>query len=318
MVTPTLGEKAACGVALYGKLWSDALVDLESYNFQILYTDSINDTINTIQKLQPQVVFYMWHVSATNWMSDPVIRNQFPQIKHVAIHHDLTQDIVDNFSIEHHNGGFPYAITANPTIVGKHNVFVTTKLIPPSPTIPYQESSIPIIGYQGFAFAHKGIARLAHQVNQEFDECILRFHMAKSWFSDPNGMGIIQRINEIKAAITKPKIQVQVSTGMMETQDLVNWLSQNTINCYLYDFPLAAGLASAPDYAIAARRPIAVSNNHMLRHFADCTPSVILSEHNTLMQIVANGFSPIEPLYQAYSKENFLQDWSKIIDHLIR
>jgi hypothetical protein len=316
-VTPTLEEKAACGVGLYGKLWSDALLDLNDFDFKVIYTDSVEETFLEIKNFLPQVIFYMYHVGATKWMENPIFRENFPNAKHIAILHDVQQHEIDNFNPEVLSGGIPYVITCNPTLKGNEKVFISNKLLPPSPTIKYQESSITTIGYQGFAGSHKGIETLASIVNEEFDECIFKLHIPPAFYFDRDGHETNKRIQEVRNKITKPGIKLEFSHNMMSSQDLVNWLSQNTINCYLYDYPLPAGLASAPDYALAARRPIAVSNNMMLKHFSKCTPSVIINEPFNLKQIIANGITPLEDLYKDYSKESFLSDWSNAINHFI-
>jgi len=97
-ITPTLGEKEACGVGLYGKLWGDALADLENFELKVLYTDSVEEALSMVQTYSPQVVFYMYHIGATRWMADPVLRQSFPEIKHVAILHDVQQHEIDNFN----------------------------------------------------------------------------------------------------------------------------------------------------------------------------------------------------------------------------
>jgi len=154
-------------------------------------------------------------------------------------------------------------------------------------------------------------------VNEEFDKCIFKLHIPPAFYFDRDGRETNQRIDEVRSKITKPGIQLEFTHNMMTTQELVNWLGQNTINCYFYDYPLPAGLASAPDYALAARRPIAVSNNMMLKHFSKCNPSVIINEPYTLKQIISNGVAPLEHLHKAYSKESFLTDWGNAINHFI-
>jgi hypothetical protein len=314
-VTQTLGFKAACGVGLYGKLWADTLVDLEKYKFIPLFTDSLEETIDKIREIQPVIVIYNFHNGTSQWMSHSVLRQTFPNVKHVGIHHDMVQSMINNFDTNRF-GGFDYYIIANPSVTGNDQVFVVNKLLPSGPTIPYVESQLPIIGYQGFGFGHKGIARLAQQVNQEFDKCLFRLHIPYSWFEDRDGHQTAQRVAEIRSLITKPGIKLEFSHDLIDTQELVDWLSQNTINCYLYDFPYDAGLASAPDYALAARRPIAVSRNHMMKHFHSLQPSVVLDD-SSIKQIIANGTAPLEPLYRAYSKESFLSDWTNVLTRIL-
>jgi hypothetical protein len=319
MVTPTLGEKEGCGVGLYGKHWATALLEAEDFDFAVLYTDSMQETLNTIYNLQPDIVFYMWNRIASGWMENPVIKQIFPKIKHVNICVDTItqQEVVDNFSPEQHNGGFDYLLVCNPTLVGNDKVFVSSKLLPPAPTIPEYTGDFPIIGYHGFALGYKGIARLASVINDEFDEAIFRLHMPRSWFMDHYGEETAQRKFEISRIITKPGIKVEYTHHMMEPQEMVNWLSQNSINCYFYDRMDHAALASSTDYALAARRPIAVSRSNYFKDFFTCNPSVVINEPHSLKEIIANGIEPLKHLHESYTKENFIKNWSVAINKII-
>lgn len=317
MITPTLGEKEACGIGLYGKLWSDSLLKMDGVNFEVIFTDSIVEAVIKIKDFEPDIVFYMWNRIASDWMSNPNIRSAFPKTKHINIHHDMNQEMIDNFDINLHNGGFEYAITMNPVLEGNKQVFIANKLLPPGPTIPIVDNPIPVIGYQGFALSYKGIARLAQIVNSEFDECIFRLHMPRSWFLDRDGFETELRKNEIAPLITKPGIKIEYSHDIKNTQELVNWLSQNSINCYFYFNSANSGLASAPDYALAARRPIAVSSSEYFKNFYPCTPSVVIYEPFSLRQIIENGTEPLNELYEAYSEKNFHNDWFNAINYFL-
>jgi hypothetical protein len=319
MVTPTLGEKEACGVGLYGKHWASALIDLPNCDFNVLYTDSLEETINKISELSPKIVFYMWNRIASGWMENPVIKHIFPQIKHVNICVDTcaNQNIINNFSPELHNGGFQYYLVCNPALVGNERVFISTRLLAPEPTVPHVKSDLPIIGFHGFALPYKGIAKLADTINREFDECVFRLHMPQSWFLDRYGQETAQRKREIESIIKKPGISVEYSHDLLEPQDMVNWLSQNTINCYFCDSIQDSALASSTEYALAAKRPIAVTRSNYFKDFFECSPSVIINEPHTLKEIIQNGFDPLKPLYEKYSRQSFIKDWSFAIEKIL-
>jgi hypothetical protein len=108
---------------------------------------------------------------------------------------------------------------------------------------------------------------------------------------------------------------VEVSHAFMSTEEVVKWLNQNTLNCYFNHYPDPAGIASSPDYAIAAKKPIAIRTNHMLQHLQNLTPSIQI-EHNTLKQIIENGIAPLEPIYNKYSHKQLIQDYENICDKL--
>jgi hypothetical protein len=102
----------------------------------------------------------------------------------------------------------------------------------------------------------------------------------------------------------------------MPTQDVIDMMAMNTVNCYFFDYQAGWGVSSSTDYALACGRPIAVSKSYMLRNFWDLTPSVNI-EDNTLKQIIDKGTAPLEPLYKAYSKESVFDDYTAILDKLL-
>jgi len=318
-VTQTLGHKAACGIGLIGKLLGEALIQHPDYEFGVVFSDSMSDVINIIAQFDPKVVIYNYAPGTTPWMNDPRMRAQFPHIKHARIMHDMHQGIADAFHPNLHEG-WEYLIADDPSVVGNDHVFITNRLLPDGPTVQYVEPAKPIIGFQGFGPPHKGIARLAHKVQEEFDEATLRFHIPFGYYEDLAhgyaGSNAHQRVKEVMSIINKPGIDVVITHDLLETQEIVNLLAQNTINCYFYDYLDGCGIASSPDYALAAKRPIAVTRSHQMRNFWNLTPSVLI-ENSSIKEIIAQGTTPLEPLYQAYSKESVLRDYGVIIQKLI-
>ena len=103
---------------------------------------------------------------------------------------------------------------------------------------------------------------------------------------------------------------------MWDDQTIINMLAQNTINCYFYDYQDGAGLSSSVDYALAARRPIAVTRSHQMRHLWNLTPSILI-ENSSIQQIIDQGTAPLEPLYKDYSKESVWQDYTNMLQKLL-
>jgi len=319
-ITQTLGKKAACGIGLIGKLLGETLLQHPDHDFVMVYADSVHEAIPAIQEHNPKIVIYNYAPGTTPWMDEPRMRNPFPHIKHVRIMHDMHQGIADSFHPRHHQG-WEYLLADDPSVIGNDHVFITNRLLPPGPTVEYVEPSKPIIGFQGFGPPHKGIARLAHKVQEEFDEATLRFHIPFGYYEDLihgfKGSNAYNRVREVESIITKPGIDIKITHDLMETQDIVNLLAQNTINCYFYDYLDGCGIASSPDYALAARRPIAVTKSHQMRNFWNLEPSVLI-EDSSIKEIIARGTAPLEPLYKAYSKESVLADYGRIIDILTK
>ena len=315
-VTQTLGYKKACGIGLIGNLIGRTLLDNNDYNFSLVFSDDLHQIGRSIKKVDPVAVIYNSHIYSTPWLEDPALREYFPNIIHIKLDHEVTQETVDNFRPSEGNG-WRYMVANAPGCVGTDNFFITNRLLPATPTVSYVEPPKPIIGFQGFGAPYKGIARLAAQVQKEFDEAVIRLHMPNSYYIDRDGAQARERVAEVKSIITKPGIDIEVSNELLETQEVVNLLAQNTINCYFYDHMPGSGIASSTDYALAARRPIAVTRSTMMRNYWDISPSVCI-EDTTLKTIISNGIEPLEDLYNSCSKERVLADYTNMLDRLLK
>ena len=318
-VSQTLGFKAACGIGLIGKLIGETLLNHPDYEFRICYTDDWNGVSNAVKQFQPQTIIYNYAPGTTPWMDDYNARSQFNPIPQVRIMHDMHQRIADEFHPDNH-AGWQYLLADDPSVVGNDRVFITNRLLPPTSTHAYQDGPKPIIGFQGFGPPHKGIARLAHKVQEEFDEAVLRLHIPYGYYEDlihqRAGSNALARAAEVRSIITKPGIDLEISHDLMETDDIVNWLAQNTINCYFYDYLDGAGMSGSIDYAIAARRPIALTRSHQFRNFWKCEPSIFI-EDKSIKEIIAQGTAPLEYFYNAYSAESVYRDYSAMLQKLI-
>jgi hypothetical protein len=316
-VTQTLGERAACGIGIIGQLIGNTLLEHPDYEFAMVETDDWTGVSDAYNQFNPQCIIYNYSPGSTPWMDNADARSSY-SVPQVRIMHDMHQRVADEFTPEK-NSGWQYVLADDPSVVGNKHVFITNRLLPPITTHVYQESNKPIIGFQGFGPPHKGIGRLARQVQEEFDEAVLRFHVPFGYYEDlMNGYAgshANARVREVKRIIQKPGIEVQFSHNLMETNEIVDWLAQNTINCYLYDYLDGCGIASSPDYALAARRPIALAHSHQFRNFWN-TPEIFI-ENKTIKEIIAQGTAPLEPYYAAYTPESVYRDYSAMLQVLI-
>lgn len=237
------------------------------------------------------------------------------------IHYDIHQKVADNYSLSKFHG-FKYVLTDDITMKGNDNILIVPRSMPVD-GLPYllEEITIssPIIGFQGFGLPHKNIAQIAVAFQKEFDSGTIRLHMPKSSFADPDGAGARHSEMEVRSIITKPGINIEVNNEFLTSEGIVEWLSQNDINCYFNSYLDGAGIASSPDYALAARKPIAVSRSFQFRHFWDLSPSIIYSpENNTLKKIMENGVAPLVPIYEQNSHIALIKRYEEILDKIIR
>lgn len=301
-------QKYHCGIGIKGKLITEILHKSSKYNFISCFIDNNTDLEKYIIDYKPKAIFYNYHETTTPWLNDPFLRIKYSNVHHVLIHYDIHQKLVDAFKPFNQ---FKYLLTDDDTLVGNDNVFVVPRSIPIDNFSSKYIHSIPKIGFQGFAIQHKNIPLIARTVNNEFDEAILRLHIPFSYYGTRENIQHI--LDDVYKQITKPCIKIEVSHDFLTDEEIVKWLSENTVNCYFNDYLDGAGIASSPDYAISARRPIAITKSHQFRNMWNLSPSIIIGE-NTLKQIIENGTKPLEPLYEKYSHKNLISAYEKICD----
>jgi hypothetical protein len=308
-------EKSSCGIYLIGKLLSETLEKSKKFKFKTYFINNKVDLNNAILENDPICIIYNYHETTTPWLNGHSLNLSYPKIKHVIIHHDMHQSKINSYNPIDFSG-FEKVISPDPTLIGNKYVFPVNRLIPPYTPNNYIENQIPIIGFQGFGAKHKGIDKIARKVQEEFDEAIIRLHIPHSFYSDPNGAMAMRRVNEVKSIINKPNIKIEHSHNLLSTKEIIDFLNQNTINCYFNDYLAGAGLASSPDYALATNRPIAVTKSHQLRNFLNLKPSICI-EDNSLKDIISFGLEPLKEMKEKYSEKNVINDYENAIENFI-
>ena len=102
--TQTINGKP-CGIGLIGKLIGESLIKSNKYKFNILYTDNNENLLKKIIELNPVAIIYNYHISTTEWVKVLDIRNNYQNIKHIMLNHDVSQKFIDNYN-ENDNFGF--------------------------------------------------------------------------------------------------------------------------------------------------------------------------------------------------------------------
>lgn len=308
-VTQTLGYKSACGIGLIGDLFGNALLDHPKYNVKLLYSDDLAEIKKTIRNYLPDAILYNYSPVSTYWINDISLRyGEFEHIPQARIMHDINQHDVDIYDPKN-NYGWYFNFTSDHTLKGNKYIYPATRIIPPSPNIIPKSPDIITIGFHGFGFKQKGIHRIAEQVVKEFDEAIIKLHIPYAFYGDFHGSEANKRLEEVKNIVSvNPNIKVIASHKMLSTMETINLLSENTINCYFYDYNDGVALSSSVDYALSARKPIAVTKSHQMRNLWNLTPSILI-ENSSLKEIISNDIEPLKPLYQKYSKEEFHNDY---------
>ena len=303
---------AICGVGILGNLIADTLAKSKKYNVIKLLTEDPNEVVEHYNKYKPSIVLYNFNRVSAPWMMDQTWRKHIKAIEAIVYHE---YDVQVNFDpADWYN--FKYAIVHDPLAKENGRLFSVQRLMPPySPSKPFQKPSIPTIGFQGQMVACKGLDAVVKQVQSEFDHALIRVHAPDFRF----GEGSEEYQKNLKAmydAIHKPGIKIDYMTDIKTDQEIVDFLSENTINCYFYWYNAGCGLASSLDFALAAKRPFAITQSFMFRHFWDLEPSNLIHK-NSLRQIISFGLEPYKKFYEDYTEENVIAGYERAFDTMI-
>lgn len=287
-----------CGVYQHGTNTVNILINKsKTYNYVHALCDNIQELNDYICQFQPIAIIYNYHPTVLGWIT-PLAYN-LPQL---AIHHEPTMALPQ---------GITAVISQDPTIQETPTLFSSGRFIFDYNN-EYPIPSVPVIGSFGFGLPGKGFQRLTELILKEFDEAKVRFHIAYATFGDASGVMARAKAEECRKMIYKKGISLEITHAFKSVDQLIDWLAQNTLNAFLYDpFP-DRGISGPPDYALSARRPIALTKSYMFKHMWDASPSIFV-EDMTLKQIIANGLAPLQQFYDKWSERQLAETYDRII-----
>ena len=238
---------------------------------------------------------YNWYPGDTSWLNDELIADlKRPQFVIAGHNHD------SHFANSLHNWS---CVTVAET---------TNRITPlPRPIIPcddivYAPPGERIkIGSFGFGFDHKNFPGIVKMVNEQFKDVVVELNLQITFGS---GLDCIRETNfeaQKCRLLAEPNVELNISHKFIDDQrSLIRWLNQNDLNIFLYDDqPHLMAISSCLDFALAAKKPIALSRSSLFRH-VNHIPGIWVDE-TPLKEIIANGIAPLQPLYDAWTPEAF-------------
>jgi len=322
-----------CGVYEFGKNIYTAISNSTAFKIIGVELASMNELNNAIKSHKPVAIIYNYHPSVMPWLctkiSKGVYKNNIASIDiiQIGIVHEITQQVADSATSYRNkyilgqpelklNSLFDFYIAPDPTLLLKNRiVFKTGRLIPDYQnkfTVP----SVVTIGSFGFGTANKGFHNVVEKVQQEFDEAIINLNIPIADFGDEDGSKAKKIIQECKAIVNKPGIQLNITQHYFDSEQLLDFLAKNSMNVFLYEDKKGRGISSTIDNALAVKRPVAVSRCPMFRHILTAVPSVCI-EDITLKQILNNGFEPLDQLSKYWTKESIIWEYERILNAII-
>jgi len=301
-----------CGIYQHGLSLHDVLKKSEYYNFVLVECGSDQDLLCAYRKYRPKAIIYNRNDYTMPWIT----RSLLKRIKalHVCILHTVSQTIADGLN----NFLFDYYLTDDPAILLYNPIlFKYNRLVQKTAVVP-KKTGLPIIGSFGLCLPDKGFERVVYVVQNEFEKAIINLHMPKSSVIDSEGVIADSVIRRCKDMIVKPGIQLNITSGFLSKEELVDFLSKNTINAFFYDEHRGRGneISGVMEYAIAANRPIAVTRCGMFRHFLIEFPNVCCIENNTLKEILSRDPDYLSYFQEAWCDENLIWDFERMLNEI--
>lgn len=298
-----------CGVYQFGRrLYQEVLSPSLEIRWQLVETDNLAMLAEHVRELAPDFVLLNYHPLTLGFVDSPELRRWGPAI--LAIAHEFDQQTADCLDLPFAD----FALCPDPGIVPRNPIVLPVTRFIPAPVVPASgPPEVFTVGSFGFATPEKGFERLCALVDKELDRARIRINIPAH---DSQALVPQSQIDAIvescRAAITKPGIELDITHDFLDDEALMRFLSENTINAFLYTAGRGRGISSVVDHALASGRPLAVSGSPMFRNVLALNPSISVEER-TLSAIAAGGTAPLAPLLRDYSAENARKSWQRAI-----
>ena len=183
-------------------------------------------------------------------------------------------------------------------------------------TPEYKEKNIPIIGSFGFATEGKKWEKIVEEVQNEFDEALIRINIPYATHVPDNQTRIHKVTMKCFNVLTKPNVKLEITNNNFSKEELIDWCSQNTINCFFYerDSIYDAGLWATTDQAIISERPLLVTGDKTFRHihkYIDYYPNIKIKE------AISKTTEGVKQMKNDWSSKNFCKKFESILSKYI-
>jgi hypothetical protein len=293
-------KKLQCGIFQYGENLSFLLSRDNTNKYFYLETNIDQDLFNFLEKNQIDVILFNWYSATMSWVNDYVM-SKLNNYKNYFIFHDHSLPNFSNITGILYNDP-----TKNVNNINEFNIERFLFKIKPQNKL----NDKIVISSFGFGFQDKGFQKIIELVNNEFENVIIRLHIPTAMSVDSNDYLKNKTIQECLNKQNE-KNELIITHHYMDNEQLLNWLSESTLNCFLYDDKPSLGISSCIDYALSVDVPIAITECSMFRHILNDN---ILIKNKSLNEIIKNGLKELDSYKNKWSEENFIKRINKILN----
>lgn len=297
-------REQACGVQQYGQKVFKPLLNSINYNVFYIDIDNAFELYYWVEQLQPNIMVYNYYNSATMpWLTPDVIAT-FKQrgIKQTVMYHE--NDINGLYAM-----GFELVISQDPD--AENGI---ARPIPEFTPVKHRKNVNPTIGSFGFGLGGKGFERLVKTVSEQFDMAHIRLNIPFAKFGDEHGDGAKAYLRACENAAGN-HISLEITHILMPQNDLLTWLSEHDINAFFYDENYGRGISGTIDYALAVRKPIAITKSWQFKNIW-MRDDTFLIENNTLPDLIARGTKHLDKFHTEWNTQTLIESFERIFNTL--
>jgi hypothetical protein len=261
------GHSERCGVHDLGRRHAQLIARSDDVDLVYVEVDDLATYHQAMESHDPDAVIVNYMPGIMPWVTEAIKRHRATRI---AVIHNYQHDTIDRVAAHHHRL-FDFMLALDPSLHPTNPWVLTTDRPLPDTVELDPLPDTPRIGSFGFAFPHKNFPAVAAEIAATFDTATFDLHMPEAFFNGNGGRAryaseILRQIHDVFDG--HPGLHVYHTVGHLTPDQVVQRLAGNTVNCLFYTpGQHNAGLSSALDYLVAARRPIIVTDCAMFDHY---------------------------------------------------
>lgn len=301
-------EKANCSIYESGKMAYQCLLLSGKYDLHYL---EISENAAEIPNNYEFYIFNYHHVTMS-WLNTKRV-SLLPGLKVTLVLETLTNNPFGFCPAD----DFDAYLALDPTMnVEDKRVYAFPRPLEVyTPVNPYRESSIPVIGTFGFATIGKGFELVVDAVNKEFEKAIIKINIPASTYSEDRHWTLHKKhyadyLSELCKKVAKKGVEVVITNEFMTKDQLIEWCSQNTLNCFLYNRN-QAGISATTDQAISSGRPLAISTNETFRHIHHYIKPY---PFQSLKDAIASSQPQVKQMQTDWHPQNFATKFEEVLE----
>lgn len=306
--------QAQCGVYQYGARTAEILQKDDRYFLFYSEIDSPDQLYSAVEQFNPDILLMNWALGTQPWLTAEVL--DVVQQKKIIFYHDDFNEHLKTFRADGFVVGSQDEEDPNRPLENRY--YVIPRPIVEREIIVKPRTGPIVVGSFGTASTRKGFHVVCNRVNQEFDEAIINLHITHAHFTYDGG-AMVQHVSQLcRDQITKPGIQLNITTDFISDEELALRLQQNDINIFMYteEVPHFAGIASSLDFPVGWGGPIATNGNIMFRHVLKDYPEINVDAHS-ISEILDAGNKISLELREQWSNQNMRNRVLEMIQEIL-